>query len=87
MTATTKNAVDEKIRESLESLKPGVLDSIDKPFDDLNMSSDLGLDSLDVINILFQLEETFAVKVPDDDDKLLIIGPLSTYIASNADPS
>ena len=82
MNAATKSDVDGKIRESLESMKPGAVESAGKSFDDLNMSLDLGLDSLDVINVLFQLEETFGIKVPDDDDKLLVVGSLSDFIVA-----
>lgn len=87
MTSVTRQAVAKKIRELLESLKPETTLPVDTTFEGLNLSSDLGLDSLDMINVLFQLEEAFGVKVPDDDDDLLNIEALCNFIVKNSDPA
>jgi len=44
---------------------------------------DIGLDSLDVINFLFAVEETMAVKVPDEDlvtHEIETLGRLAEYL-------
>jgi len=50
----------------------------------LNMLEDLKLDSLDVINLLFTLEEEFSVNIPEPDidaHNLYVIGNLVRYIS------
>ena len=49
-----------------------------------NLTTDLGLDSLDVINMLFQVEEKYDLKIPEDDiDKfdLLLVENLVKYLS------
>lgn len=49
-----------------------------------HLFDDLGLDSLDVINLLFQLEEKYGVKISAEEVKardLMVLGNLSTFIA------
>ena len=42
---------------------------------------DLGADSLDMIEMLMSLEETFKITVPDEDaEKLLTVGSIASYI-------
>jgi acyl carrier protein len=44
---------------------------------------ELGLDSLDVVNFLYTLEETTGVKIPDEDidsQKLATLGDFARYI-------
>ena len=51
---------------------------------DAHLFDDLGLDSLDVINLLFQLEEKYGVKISAEDVKerdLMVLGKLSAFIA------
>ena len=51
--------------------------------EDLNLRSDLNLDSLDVIEFLFEIEAQMKVKIPEEDiDKhgLLVLGNLCNYI-------
>ncbi|WP_254411786.1 acyl carrier protein [Dyadobacter diqingensis] len=35
--------------------------------DDANLSRDLGLDSLDTVDLVLQLEDMFKVSIPDED--------------------
>jgi acyl carrier protein len=46
------------------------------------LTRDLGLDSLDLINTLFRIEEEFGVNIPEEDLKehAGVFGPLATYI-------
>lgn len=49
-----------------------------------NLFDDLGLDSLDVINLLFQLEEKHGVKISAEDMKerdLMVVGNMAAFIA------
>lgn len=51
----------------------------------MNFHTDLGMDSLDVFTLIFEIEETFGVKVPEDviNNSLTIEGLLRS-INSNA---
>ena len=47
-----------------------------------NFSRDLGLDSLDVTDLLLQVETYFSIRIPDEDWwKLETIGQLKAYLA------
>lgn len=55
----------------------------DAAFRDADLIQDLGCDSLDVINTLFQVEEHFEIKVPEpeiDEFELTKIGNLVAYV-------
>ena len=48
--------------------------------------SEMGLDSLDVINFLFSLEEAVGVKIPDEaisDDGLQTLADIAVYVDSH----
>jgi len=66
-----------KIREIISGL------DIDVDLQDLKDNTsfkDIGMDSLDIMNILLVLEETFGVKIPDEDvDQLGSIDTIITY--------
>ena len=50
----------------------------------LNMTEGVGLDSLDVINLLLRVEEEYGVEVPDEDidaHELLVFRKLAAYVA------
>jgi len=51
--------------------------------DNLNLRSDLNLDSLDVIEFLFEVESQLNVKIPEeniDEKELLVLGNLVRYV-------
>lgn len=44
-------------------------------------TSDLGVDSLDVMEIILEAEKTFNIKIPDEEaEKLTTVGSLINYI-------
>ncbi len=48
---------------------------------DSKIIEDLGADSLDVVELVMALEETFEVEIPDSDaEKLITINDVVTYI-------
>lgn len=45
---------------------------------------DLGLDSLDVVELVMALEEEFAIEIPDSEaDKILSCSEAISYVSSN----
>ncbi len=48
---------------------------------DARILDDLGADSLDVVELVMALEESFDIVVPDEDvESLLTIGDVATYV-------
>lgn len=59
--------------------KLGIAESEITP--DANLVKDLGIDSLDYAEIVMDFEQTFDIKIPDDDaEKLATIGSAVKYI-------
>ena len=49
-----------------------------------NLRKDLGLDSLDLVELVMAVEQEFAIDIPDDDaDKLLTFGDVVNYVEEN----
>uniref|UniRef100_A0A7R9V3N0 Acyl carrier protein n=1 Tax=Chlamydomonas euryale TaxID=1486919 RepID=A0A7R9V3N0_9CHLO len=49
-----------------------------------NFEKDLGLDSLDVVELVMALEEEFGVEIPDAEaDKITSVGDAVNYVISN----
>ena len=47
-------------------------------------STDLGLDSLDAVEVVMALEEEFSVEIPDAEaDKIASVADAVTYLSSN----
>ena len=52
---------------------------------DASFSSDLGLDSLDVLETFMTLEKAFGIKIPDEvAEKLTTVGSVIGYITEHA---
>ena len=61
--------------------KLGIAESEITP--DANFVKDLGIDSLDYAELVMDFEQTFDIKIPDDDaDKMQTIGQAAKYIAA-----
>ena len=71
----------------LEKLK-GIISQEFAKDQEITLETDLiemGLDSLDIINFLFQIEELFGISVPEEDfeDKSLkVVGNMVDYLSS-----
>ena len=51
--------------------------------DDIEMVDDLGLDSLDCIELTIAFEDEFGLEIPDEDaEKMKTVGDVITYIKS-----
>jgi acyl carrier protein len=74
------------VRASILDVKPdAVLPEEDDSLDALHLLEDVALDSLDLINLLFSLEEEYEVKIPEpeiEEHKLLLCGNLVAHVAS-----
>jgi acyl carrier protein len=70
--------VSEKVARILIE-KLGIAESEINP--DANLVKDLGIDSLDYAEIVMDFEQTFDIKIPDEDaEKLSTIGAAVKYI-------
>ena len=51
---------------------------------DTNIATDLGADSLDVVELLAELQDEFGVEIPDEEiENIKTIGDLTEYIQNN----
>jgi acyl carrier protein len=74
MTADFEKRVRELIAEQL-----GV--TVEQVVTDANLVSDLGADSLDVVEFVMALEDEMGVEVPDEDaQKLVTVGAVLAYL-------
>jgi len=56
----------------------------DKVKDEAVLQTDLGADSLDIVELLMHLEDNFDMKIPDEDaEKLKTVGDAIAYIEAN----
>jgi acyl carrier protein len=74
MTADFEKRVRELIAEQL-----GV--TLDQVGSEANLISDLGADSLDVVELIMAMEDELGVEVPDEDaQKLTTVGAVLSYL-------
>lgn len=46
-----------------------------------NLLRDLGLDSLDIVDLVLKMEDQFSISIPDDDyPKLQTVGQINEYV-------
>ena len=49
--------------------------------DDASLTRDLGIDSLDTVDLILQMEDQFKVSIPDEDyPKLQSVGQINDYL-------
>lgn len=68
-----------------ERLKDIIVDRLRVPLskitEDASFLEDLGADSLDVIELIMAIEDTFGIEVPDEDiEKVITVGDAVRYI-------
>lgn len=72
----------EKIRELLAAQFDVEEDSITA---ETKISEELGADSLDVVELLMELEEEFGLQIPDEEiENLKTVGDVVEYIQNNS---
>jgi len=72
----------EKIREVVASRLS--ISDLSKIKEESSFIDDLGADSLDIVELIMQLEDEFGVDIPDDEaEKILTIGDAVNYIDSH----
>ena len=84
------DTIRERICAAAKELKPEAEVKPDVNVDDLHLMEDFQLDSLDLINLLFTLENDFSLKIPEPDIgtfELLRVGNLAEYISKNSSNS
>ena len=51
---------------------------------DTNLIEDLGVDSLDVVEMFMEVQDEFGVEIPDEDvDSIKTLGDMAEYIAKS----
>ena len=72
-----------------EKIKQMLAEQLDADEDEMNMdtniATDLGADSLDVVQLLSEIEAEFDIEIPDEEiENIRTIGDLTEYIQNNA---
>ena len=71
------------LRAEISEVKGEAVDASDDAFREMHMIEDLGLDSLDMMTILFQVEQHFDLKIPEpdiDERNLARVGNMADYV-------
>jgi len=83
MDASSKNDALSVLRAAISEIKSAPVDVADSEFYDMNMIEDFGLDSLDMMTLLFHVEQHYDVKIPEpdiDEKNLIKIGNMADYL-------
>lgn len=74
----TLSQIHNRLQEILSSI--GI--SLTALTDQASFARDLGLDSLDITDLMLQVETSFNIRIPDEDWwRLQTVGQLKTYLA------
>ncbi|MBR5222623.1 MAG: acyl carrier protein [Clostridia bacterium] len=73
---------------TIDKIKKILADTLDVSEDeisaDTNIATDLGADSLDVVEILMSIEDEFEIEIPDNEiENIRTVGELVEYIETN----
>ncbi len=73
---------------TINKIKKILADTLDVSEDeisaDTNIATDLGADSLDVVEILMSIEDEFEIEIPDNEiENIRTVGELVEYIETN----
>jgi acyl carrier protein len=75
---TSQPSIDERVRTALATHLKRRVETIDAR---QSLRDDLGLDSMATIELLFRIEETFDLQIPDQDlQRLSTVGDVISYI-------
>lgn len=74
--------------EILDKVREVIVDELtvdeDAVVEDASFIDDLGADSLDIVQLVMALEESFGVSIPDEEaENIKTVGDAVTYIAAN----
>ncbi|RRB00936.1 acyl carrier protein [Larkinella rosea] len=73
----------QQINNSLQKLFENLGISLSALTDEADFTKDLGLDSLDITDLLLQVEINFGIRIPDEDWWMLkTIGQLKAYLVT-----
>ena len=87
MTAT-RNEIVQKVRAAVADIRPIPENVSDEDFATASLTEDYSFDSLDLINVLFNIEEEFGIKFDEekiDSETLVNIKDLCSYIEAEID--
>ena len=77
-----KEPIDEKILEKVKAILVEQLElEPDRVNSESHITEDLGADSLDTVELIMALEESFSIEITDEDaEKLLIVRQVVEYL-------
>ena len=73
------------LREAVGELASRQIPEDDEAFRSADLLQDIGCDSLDLINLLFRIEQRYKIKIPEpdiDEQGLTRVGRLADYLAA-----
>ncbi|MCC8152521.1 MAG: acyl carrier protein [Lachnospiraceae bacterium] len=73
----------------LERIRSMIAETFDMDMDDIKPEStweDIGLDSLDMVDIVIDIENEYDIEMPDDElENIRTVGELASYVQSKMD--
>ncbi len=80
----------EEIKMVFDKIKSIIVEQLDADENDVtmdaNIQDDLGADSLDVVDLVMSIEESFDIEIPDEDvENIKTVGDIVKYIESKTE--